>query len=636
MNKRLLAIASLVGLSAGSLFAVTSNFITPLSFEQKPRTYVHYPFDAEQETCSDWSFDGFGVYYQRNACDAFGCNLDCVPNNGCNDCDTVTTHTVPLAQLWFGKPSFKITDAFEGNVASAPTGNPFVNFTTFSPELNYNERGAFIGMTANRYNLGCCKDWFLSARIGLPIGAVQVNQRDVCACGGSIDPDFTNAIVEIQQQVPGNAVVSGPIDTKTVKAYRLDLLSNLKLPDGTPMVQYGSVTPASFSGNTRIAGQDITNNLAQVTTQQTPPLRGPMYAYKQSSGRVPYPEPNLSNLDVSVAPPVGQDLMIDDAANAVLAADGVSGLLDGQWGVFGGQSTPPYAAANGQQAYATNLGINPAAQRQLFIVPVWNASSAAWEEIGLVVQNTIDRVLQDLLMSGVGANTFLAERGINIGKSYCHTGAGDLFIDIWGGKQKDCWFADGLIGFRCPTAAKLKCPQDIYAQPLGSNGHFGLKLGAEGGYMVRDWIGLKLELFYTHFFNADENRAAVFTDATVRNIGPCVQAKVNWNTFLMYADATFFSKRCPNVGWDVGYELYVKSKDNLSYCVNEIADFAGVVKQLDSCNATKGSDTQSHKLRAEVFNVWGCFQLFFGGSYIVAGKNVMKETEWHLGVKAYF
>lgn len=636
MKKRLLVIASLIGLSAGSLFAVTSNFITPLSFEQKPRTYVHYPFALETDECSNWSVDGFGVYYQRNACDAFGCNLDCVSDNACNnDCDKVTSHTVPLAQLWFGAPSFKISDAFEGGVVSAPTGNPFLNNTTFTPKFSYNERGAFIGATANRYNLGCCKDWFLSARIGLPISTVEVNQTDACNCG-TVDPDFTDAIVSIQQQVSGNPQTSGPIDTKTVGVYRMDFLSQLVLPDGTPMVQYGTLTPGSTAGNTRIAGQDITDNDGQVSVQDGSHLHGPIYMYKQSSGKVPYANNGLVYSDVAPVPPTGQNLMTDADANLILAADGISGMADGQLGVFGGESLAPDLVFNEQRNYAASLGVNPAAQRQLFLVPVWKASSAGWEEIGLVVENTITRVLEEIQFQGLNANTFLAAKGIDLGRSDCRTGAGDLFIDIWGGKQKECWFADGLIGFRIPTAAKLKCPQEVFAQPIGANGHFGLKLGAEGGYMVRDWLGLKLEFFYTHFFNATERRAAVFKDSKIRNIGPCVDAQVSWNTFLLYLDATFFSRSCPNVGWDFGYELYDKSKDNLSYCVSEIADFAGVVKDLDSCLAVKGSDTQSHKLRAEVFKQWGCFQIFFGGSYIVAGKNVMKETEWHLGMKADF
>lgn len=633
MKKRLLVIASLIGLGVSSLSAVMSNVITPLSFEQKPRTYVHYPFPLETDECSNWTFDSFGVYYQRNACDAFGCNLDCATTNLCDSsCDKVTSHTVPLAQLWFGKAAFTVADAFAGGVIDAPTGNPFLNFTTFSPQLSYNERGAFFGATANRYNLGCCKDWFVSARIGLPVSVVEVNQRNVCDCG-DINPDFADTIVTIQQQRPGNGGLSGTTDTRTVHAYRLDLVNSLLQSDGTPMVEFGTNT-GTVAGNTRIAGQDITNNQTQVSAQNAARLRGPIYVYKQSSGKVPTAPNGLVNS--STFPPVGQNLMIE-TSNAMLSAAGNGALADGQWAVFGGFYPGPPAAINDQVDYKVNLGSNPAAQKTLFVVPVENSSATVtWENIGLVVENTIARALQELELSGVNALTFLKEKGIDFGRSECTTGAGDLFIDVWGGKQKECWFADGLIGLRIPTGSKLKNPAHIFAQPNGSNGHLGLKLGAEGGYMPCNWIGLKLEFFWTHFFSATERRAAVFNGAKVRNIGPCVDAKVRWDTFILYADATFFSQICPNVGIDVGYELYAKTKDDLCYCVSQIADFAGEIQSLNSFNARNGSDTQSHKLRAELFKQWGCFQIFFGGSYIVAGKNVMKETEWHLGMKADF
>ena len=638
MKQRFLLIAILTAFRIDMLFAVTSDFFTPFSFEQKPRTYVHYPILPELEKCTDWDVDAFGVYYQRNACDAFGRNPDCVSSCGpCDNNNKVTSHTVPLAQLWFGKQCFTVADAFADGVISAPTGDPLISFVTFCPRFVYNERGVFIGVTANRYNLGCRKDWFLSGRIGLPVSIVEVVQRqgpnEICT---PINPDIFDAIVSMQQEIPGNGNSSAPIDTKTVGIYRLDFLSTLQLPDGTPMVQYGTLTPGSTSGNMRIAGQDITDNDGQVTTQDPNHLRGPIYMYKQSSGKVPFAPNGLTNEEVAIKPPVGQDLMISADANVILPADGISGVADGQWGVFGGVSLPPNLAFDEQRDYAGNLGLNPAAQRQLFLAPVWDPSTGGWEEIGLVVENTITRVLEQLQFENPATLTFLCERGIDFARSECVTGAGDLFIDIWGGKQKACWFADGLIGFRLPTGSQIDDPRRIFAVPTGSNGHFAFKLGAEGGYMPRDWIGLKLEFFWNHFFDATEKRSAVFKGASVRNFGPCVDARVGWDTFILYADATFFSQRCCNLGWDVGYEFYAKTKDRFCFCAAEAADFTGVIKQLDNFFARENTNTQTHKLRAEIFNQWDCFQIFLGGSYIIAGKNALKETELHLGMKAYF
>lgn len=640
MKKKLLATIGLSLLSVGLSWAVTSVFETPLSFEQKPRTYVHYPFTWLNGDCceTNCTIDFFGVYYQRNACCAFGCGTDCTPLTSCeNSCNKVTSNTIPLAQLWFGKSSFTVADAFEGGEVSGPVDNPFVLFTTLKPQLGYNERGAFIGATVNRFNLGCNGDWFVSARIGLPISIVEVNQRSVNN-SGSIDPDFVNTITTIQQQFNGGDDASkGSLDGRDVRAYRLDLLTSLKLPNGDPMVVFGTA-----SSNTTVAGQDITINTNQLSQASTG-INAPMYVYKQSSGIIPI---TPAGQDANSTFPTAdfQNLLIAQSPDGVLQANGtqiapggvgpVVTMADGQWASFNGLPNP--GAGSAQVNYAGGLGANKSIQKQLFLVPVGSSSSVSFEPIGLTVQNIIDRVIEDLQLSGANPISFLAEQGIDFGRSDCTTGAGDLFMDIWGGKQNDCWFADGLFGLRVPTGTKTSCPQRIFAQPNGSNGHFGIRLGLEGGYMLRNWLGLKAEVFWTHFCKARERRAATFTGSNIRNIGPCVDADVSWNSVVLYLDATFFSRCCPDAGWDFGYEFYARSKDKLCYAVTQIADFAGSVKTLDACAGAFGSNTQSHKLRAEFFNRWGCFQIFFGGSYIVAGRYVMKETEWHLGVKADF
>lgn len=637
MNKRLLMIAGLLSVSVSSLFAATSYFRTPLSFLQKPRTTVHYPLPPIDE-CDDWIVDAFGLYYQRNACDAFGRDPDCVSDDCSNPCDSndkTTTHTVPLSQLWFGKSSFAVEDGFLEGTIEVPTGNPFVKFARLNPQFDYNERGAALGITLNRYNLGCDNSWFVSGRVALPIKVIEVNQRRACDCEEIVE-DFANAVVTVQQQFNGQADDGPPStsngnDSRTVKAYRLDLLSTLKQDNGDPMVEYGT-----GSTNTKVAGQDITVNVNQVL-QGSAGTYAPMYVYKQSSGKVPFAPGDLNRNTSYVAAP-GQDLMIGEPPKGILTADGGSvsnpaaALNDGEWASFNGVPN----AIGSQPNYAGGLGASDAAQRQLFLVPVSSSSSVTFEPIGLTVQNTIDRVLEDLELLNTGAVSYLASKGVDFGRSDCSTGAGDTFIDIWGGKMTECWFADGLIGFRLPTGTNYDNPHRIYQQTTGNNGHFATKLGVEGGYKPCDWLGMKLEFFWRHNFNRVEKRAAAFKGAEIRNIGPCIDARVNWDDFQLYTDFTFFSQRCPDLGWDFGYEFYAKTKDDVCFCATEAEDWSGQLQQLDKRVLERDTNTQAHKVRAEIFNQWGCFQLFFGGSYIIAGKNVMKETQWHLGMKTYF
>lgn len=633
---------SLLAFKAIPLFGATSYFRTPLSFEYSRWTTVHFPL-AWLDNCDNWEVDATGVLFERSACCAYGVDPSCSDecSNSCSSAnDNVTRHTVPLAQLWFGQSTFLASDIFAGAQITGTTENPLLPFAQITPRFGYNEKGAVLAFNAIRKNLGCSRDWFVGGRVALPIEVVEVNQRNA---GSIVEilPGFSDTIVTIQQQLGGEdltpAANQGSVDSREVKAYRLDLLTSLQLPDGTPMVQYGTVSGTTAT-DTFIAGQDITTNVDQHGATATSGKRAPMYAYKQSNGVFPLAKQGLtyalSNFPLSAT---GQFVypMINNEADAILTADGGSALADGSFAAFGGAnsaSTP----TNLQQDYAGNLALNNSAQKELFIVPVMISSGATFEPIGLLVQNTIEYVLDSLDLTEQSVIEFFQSRGINLNASDCSSGAGDTFLEFYGGKMCDCWFADALLGFRLPTGTNANEPKRIYQQTTGNNGHFGLIFAVEGGYMPCDWLGIKADFFWEHDFCALEKRAAPFKASTTRNIGPCMDTTVHWDSFQFHVDFTFFSQKCPDLGWDLGYELYAKMNDRVSLCRSTALDFNGNTNLVDPCLLSQNTNTQSHKIRAEVFNRWGCCQIFLGGSYIIAGRQVMKEVECHLGMQAFF
>lgn len=652
MKKGLLIAVGLLSLPVVSLYATTSYFRTPLSFIESRWGYVHYPF-AWLDDCANWEIDAMGVAYERSACRAYGKNPACINNDdecnsSCNNNNKVTRDTVSLSQLWFGKESFLASEIFAGGIASGSSVNPFLNFVRITPNFDYNENGAALALNAVRKNLGCDKSWFVGGRIALPISVIEVNQRNAGSIAVVIPGELANTVITMEQQyagkTDGTAETAGSTDSRIVKAYRLDFLSSLKLPDGTAMVRYGTVGDATT--DTFIAGQDITTNMDQYLVASGSD-RAPIYAYKQSSGVFPIAVPGLNKdsngpagtgalFPVNIAGNAVYPL-IDDEANVILNAAG-NNSSDGQWGAFGGFNSAP-GLVNLQEDYAGGLGLDVATQKQLFIVPVAASSSQSFENVGLLVQNTIDQVLASLQTQGspdVSVIQFFADRGILFESSDCSTGAGDTFLEFYGGKMRDCWFADGLFGLRLPTGSDADDPRRIYEQTTGNNGHFATKLGAEGGYVPCSWFGMKFDFFWSHNFSHTEKRAVPFKGSTVRNIGPCIDAKVHWDDFQAHADFTFFSPRCPDLGWDFGYEFYAKTDDKLCLCATQAIDFNGNTQFVDASILSEDTNTQSHKLRAEIFNRWGCFELFFGGSYIIAGRQVMKEAECHLGMKAYF
>lgn len=641
MRKKFLYAVGMLMLHGGvPLCAATSYFRTPLSFIESRWGTVHYPLNWMND-CDDWEIDTLGVWYERKACDAYGQNPNCrTCPNSCSTHEKVGRNTVSLSQLWFGQESFLASEAFAGGQVSS-SQNPFLPFTRITPRFDYDESGVALAVNVVRKNLGCGKTGFVGLRVAMPIMMVDVKQTNA-GSPAEFDASLGGAIISIQQQLNGQESVPGSVDSRDVKAYRLDFLSAMQLLDGTPMVQYGDLTT-----NTRIAGQDVTTNQDQYESTSGNALRAPIYLYKQTNGVYPLPAQGLNSNQALYPPtviggPNNAFLMIDNQADALLSADGLSNalggapLIDGQYAAFGGfQSAPP--TPDLRQDYAGSLANNVAAQRQLFIVPVAASSaSTVWEPIGLVVQDTIDYVLSTLDNNPTTIIAFFADRGIDLESSDCSTGAGDTSVQLYAGRMCDCWFADGLVGLRFPTGTNYDNPKRIYQQTTGNNGHFALKLGVEGGYKACDWLGIKADFFWEHNFSAREKRAAAFVGSTTRNIGPCIDARVSWDAFQVHVDSTFFNPKCSDMGWNFGYELYAKLDDKVSFCGVQTLDFNGAMQRLDPNILHKHTNTQSHKVRGEVFKRWDCFEIFLGGSYIIAGRQVMKEAECHIGFKAYY
>ena len=92
----------------------------------------------------------------------------------------------------------------------------------------------------------------------------------------------------------------------------------------------------------------------------------------------------------------------------------------------------------------------------------------------------------------------------------------------------------------------------------------------------------------------------------------------------------------PNLGFTLGYELYAKQNDKVCFCEDTAVDFLDRTEKLDHCILECDTDTMTHKLRGEIFNRIGYFEIFGGGSWIVAGRNAMREGELHIGAMIYF
>src|SRR3990172_10554823 len=226
--------------------------------------------------------------------------------------------------------------------------------------------------------------------------------------------------------------------------------------------------------------------------------------------------------------------------------------------------------------YAGNLRQDRNAQGTLFLVPRAEADGTLTTNAEDILTNVRAIIDGDLLISEP-ASTFFLDNGINLLAYERVVGVGDLFAEVYGGiGHYDDWFVDGLFGVQFPTAKKQENAKRIYYQTLGNNGHVEIKLAIDGGWKPRSWFAFKIRPSFFHVCKRTEKRAAPFTGATVANIGPEIDVNVSWNYFVLRTDFSFFHPHNPDLGFVLGYELFAKGNDRVSFgscipCNNETA-----------------------------------------------------------------
>ncbi|HLJ31224.1 MAG TPA: hypothetical protein VKU36_02195, partial [Candidatus Babeliales bacterium] len=256
------------------------------------------------------------------------------------------------------------------------------------------------------------------------------------------------------------------------------------------------------------------------------------------------------------------------------------------------------------------------------------------------ILTSIQTLVNTDLVVSEPATTFFANNGIDLG--YQRTvGIGDLEAEVYGGIcHYNDWFADGILGFLFPTGKRQENSNKVLYKPAGNNGHFVIKLGVDGGWQPREWFAFEIRPYFFHAFKRTEHRAAPFAGATIVNIGPETDVKVSWNYFTLQTDFSFFHPHNPDLGFVLGYELFAKGHDRVSLdcdCGTTATDLLGRTNQtLSAENYERNTNSLANKLRAEIFYRCNYFEIFGGGSEIVAGRHVMKESEAHLGLTIYF
>ncbi len=491
---------------------------------------------------------------------------------------------VPLSTLYFNKSTFSPQEAFANSTATDVL-NPLLATSIIGPQVKYKESGVHIGAVLQAFAGECIR---FGVRYNLPFRNIRIKRTANRGNGtSSLGGQTIDSVAATQlQDVNGVAV-------KTY-AYRLDFLSRLPYtcqdcPAQTiPIVNYHDPDfPPSFP--ITISNQDITNQTGT-----------PVSALQSLNGSIPV-EP------FAIQQAVAQQLPIENA--------------DG--------TTNAHRARFDASVNYTPLSTDPAQQATLFIVPSLQGTNTT--AASRVIQQQVNELIACIDQE---AEAVFQKCGISFCSQHIK-GAGDFDSEAFIGYFfSPCLYGELFGGIRWPTGKLIDNAHRVFRQPLGNNGHYEYKIGFQALWQPYEYLGFKGDFSWHGVQRAAECVATPFIGAQVKNIGRPINAHIRWDYIILHADAIITP--CPYYGLEVGYELYQKNRDKI--CINEAfaTDCLGNSNRIDTSVLSRTTKVTGHKIRAEAFWFTDTFDIYAGGTQVVAGKNVPKERDWHVGIIFYF
>jgi len=566
-----------LGILVGALIGFSGNYLRGREFRTPlPLKYgiSHFTFIWPQIDDICWNLDIWGAGYLRLEDKAFK--------------DKQTTSKESLSGIFFGKTSFRPIEIFASGTTSP---NPFLDFATITPKFDYTERGGHFGFNLDRSF--CCGKMHAGVRARLPYRYIKV-ELDQC-CDLTDVADLSDVCKSQNEKI--NPPTSEPVIQDSF-AYRLDFLSSLRLTQNSPelLVNYANTNKSNH----------ITFNNIDVTNANT----NPIHLKVKTDGTCPS------------TPFAANQATVNGAA-----------FLDGN----GGNATTDNTRLrfNAATNYATGgLRDDKEAQKRLWVVGTADTVSDRTDLVAdaRAIQTAIQNIIKGL---GPDAISFLTSNNISFNNQR-NVGVGDLAVDLFLSRVWCEGYLEGIAGLTFPTGKEIKEPNKLLLVPTGNNKHWELRLGFEAGWAVRDWCYLYADSYYQYVFKNTEKVAAAFRGATVKNIGPTVDADISWQYYCGHLWATFFHPCNDTCGINIGYEPYVKGKDNVSFEVSTATDFLGNTQPLDADVLELRTKQVAHKARGEMFKRSDCCHFFIGWSYVFAGKNATHDVDFYVGLSANF
>ena len=663
MKKQLIAV-SLACSAFGS--AIAENYNAPLVSVRGP---LRYDLNLKQDK---WSLSTWSTVHSRGADRSFWCH---------------GTEASTLPTAIFGKETFTINESFEQNdilkTGLFTNQNPFFFLTKFTPSASYTDEGITIGGRLE------CPVFNNKGRVGLraslPFKTVRMERDDA---QGECPQDGLDSVA-IHGDQARMVDASGQSNAKVfsgINRYKLAFLNQVKtivssgavkpilfLSDGTggsPANQSGFFGPQyKFPISTQ-------GGIANTTSPQGYDGTDVPFVIIRGSGvdgySLPFGAPSAvtvlatsgnfaatANTSRVVYGPVNQNLTAPALNTATPAASDLLSLKPDLSNVTAANQNKGFAFTSGTDY--TNIATQPNFET-LWVTPVFDGATGQMPQVALNAVNLIEGYLKRFQQ---GAACALADLGFAF-DTYERKGLGDLDVDaFYEHTFNDNWRSEVWFGVRFPTGGSNKFCENPFRIQLGNGNHFEVNIGGLLAWQTPcNWLALKTDVSYAWVLSADEQRAATFKGATVKNIGPCACASVDWGYFTGHFDFNFYHTKSRKLGTMIGYEIYCKSKDNVCYkdkkskkhflgqvwsdqngnplgaaqpAAGTVPQYSDYYMALDNKTAEKNTDRIAHRVRTEChWHAHKYWSLYAGGAYTFAGKHIFLESDVHGGINVRY
>lgn len=555
--------------------------------------------------CKPWAVRAWIEPFKRISTKAF-CNI----TNASTCCNTTKC---PLSVIIFGQPCFTGADAFSPDSVAATkttyngdgtnrtlTCQPLLDTSVLKPCLKFIDKGVMFALQIVRRVNDC---WSVGVRGSVPYRNFEITHPGNCCPDESIFGGANmNNLVCTKRETVGSASV-------TSYAYRLDFLSGLPVgctsPQNLfPLVDYRN--DLHINDPITISNQNVTDNPALPVN-----ARNPITVIHEADGTKP---------EGQFALPIAQ-------AQTLPALPGNGQTTDDRARFVDGTNYVP-------------LEQNAATQSELWVVPTVDATALV--PAAQVIKDNVDKLLQTV---GLTTEEFFEKNCCNCFAPQAKRGVGDTqteyFVRCRPSKQL---YIEGLGGIRFPTGRRIKDPKNVFLWPTGNNGHYEYRLGAHIGYQYSPYFMINANSYYTWVGKGEEQVLASFAGATVKNIGgPQLPADIHWRYYLGHFDGIFMYPCKRGIfGVDVGYEIYDKSRDNVSFKQCKAVDCLGNCSILSPRVLEERTHVVSHKIRTTVFYDTSVdddgpkWSVFGGYNVIIAGTNIPQEHGPHAGIMVMY